>query len=286
MGAVTVELNPAFASTGEIEEKINDHPGWLDLDPFHDGDAWSWFNLFVKITVQTPDGDVVLHNKVPKKLHAMITEKPPGFGDVYESPDTIPLFGEDNELSGFSLGPARHVPRPVRDGAIHGRKFEDLDADGVHDDNEPYLDGWTIILFDEAGNPIDRTVTMDDDPDTPEDETGWYWFPDLPAGHYTVGEILQDGWLQTLPMAADDPAPGVIEPGFDLFMTDTDTTTVVLDLSQVPGAPSGPPITVQLEGVPFGPGGADTIVERLGGADLSGTGAVSGVMPAGCEAIG
>ncbi len=36
---------------------------------------------------------------------------------------------------------------------------------------------------------------------TVTDEEGRFWFMDLPAGTYTVTEVLQDGWAQTWPPA-------------------------------------------------------------------------------------
>jgi hypothetical protein len=55
--------------------------------------------------------------------------------------------------------------------------------------------------------------------------------------------------------------------GFDLFATDPGTTFV--DLGPVTLLPD----PVQLQGVPFGPGGTDTIVQRLTTADVSFVGA-------------
>ena len=110
LGPVHVGLNPNIESTGLIEENVNNNPGRLDLDPFHEGDALSWFDLFLEITVSTPTGDIVLHNNDPKQMHSTITEKPPGPGDTYESPTTIPLFDDQENPSGFALGPARHTP--------------------------------------------------------------------------------------------------------------------------------------------------------------------------------
>jgi hypothetical protein len=88
---------------------------------------------------------------------------------------------------------------------------------------------------------------------------------DLVPGHYTVGEILEgEDWIQTTPLAPH--GGGTIDPGFDLLMTDPGSTSV--DLSTIVGFP----LQVQLQGVPFGPGGTDTIVERLDGADLTNLG--------------
>ena len=55
----------------------------------------------------------------------------------------------------------------------------------------------------------------------PQTERGLHWFVGLPDDSYTVGEELKAGWMQT------DPAPvpvGIIQPGYDLFMTDPATT--------------------------------------------------------------
>ena len=90
---------------------------------------------------------------------------------------------------------------------IHGQKWHDLNADGVRDPNEPYLNGWTIELIDATGNVVATTVTgeMDADGDgtiTP-DENGWYWFEDLASGSYSVREVLQEDWLASFPDPSD-----------------------------------------------------------------------------------
>ena len=47
----------------------------------------------------------------------------------------------------------------VRNSAIHGRKFEDLNANGEFDPGEPGLGGWTIVLFDGNGKVVqERTL--------------------------------------------------------------------------------------------------------------------------------
>jgi hypothetical protein len=108
MGEVKVRLNPSRATTGEIEELRNSHPGWLDLDPFYPGDADSFFDVFFEIEV----GGMVLHNEQPKRMSAVITHKPPAEGDFYESLQTIPLFDANGNATGFSLGLGLHVPVP------------------------------------------------------------------------------------------------------------------------------------------------------------------------------
>ena len=43
---------------------------------------------------------------------------------------------------------------------------------------------------------------MDDDPNSPEDETGHYWITDVPAGDYVVREVVPAGFIQSSPRFA------------------------------------------------------------------------------------
>ena len=75
------------------------------------------------------------------------------------------------------------------------------------DHGEPGLNGWEIELFDDLGNLVDTQTTADMDLDSsgmidPETERGLYWFTGLMAGDYTVREVLQPDWEQTLPVVS------------------------------------------------------------------------------------
>jgi Tol biopolymer transport system component len=107
-------------------------------------------------------------------------------------------------------------------GVIEGRKFHDLNGNGIQDPGEPGLEGWTITLtgYDSARNLTSMTVqTMADDPATEDvDEAGWYRFENVPAGTHVIHEEMPLGWQQTLPAASgfqftrlvdsDTPIPG------------------------------------------------------------------------------
>ncbi|MBI2766705.1 MAG: hypothetical protein HYX53_12470 [Chloroflexi bacterium] len=69
---------------------------------------------------------------------------------------------------------------------ICGTKFNDLNGNGVKDAGEPGLAGWTISL-----SPGSSTTTTG--------ANGSYCFGAIPAGTYTVSEVLMPGWTQTLP---------------------------------------------------------------------------------------
>jgi len=107
-GPVTVRLSPTMPTLGEIEEKVNDTPGVLDIPPFTEfGGAMSFFDVFFEI--DTPIG--TLHNIVPKHMEAMIFHKPPR-ESVYQDPEEIPLFDNLGNPTQFTLGLTRHAPDP------------------------------------------------------------------------------------------------------------------------------------------------------------------------------
>jgi len=78
--------------------------------------------------------------------------------------------------------------------SISGVKFLDINYNGVKDFAEPGLEGWTIFIDGNGNDSYDigeqTTITG---------INGSYSFANLPADSYTVGEVLQDGWMQTYP---------------------------------------------------------------------------------------
>jgi hypothetical protein len=78
---------------------------------------------------------------------------------------------------------------------IRGFKWKDLNRDGSWDHpTEPGLPGWTIYLDDNRNGALD-----DGEIHTTTAEDGSYAFTDLPAGEYTVAEVMQENWEQTFP---------------------------------------------------------------------------------------
>lgn len=94
---------------------------------------------------------------------------------------------------------------------ILGHKWNDLDFDGVWDDDEPGLNGWTIYLdlnndgeFDSGGaDPEPSFVTTNH-----RGQDGVYYFSGLEPGEYSVREVARDGWRQTFPAPIDSVAQG------------------------------------------------------------------------------
>ncbi len=101
---------------------------------------------------------------------------PPG---TYSVPVTSGTDSKNNDFGNFQLG------------KISGMKFNDLNGNGIKEAGEPALSGWTINLTNPDGTVSTNTTAAD----------GTYSFTGLTAGTYTVGEVLQTGWVQTFPAA-------------------------------------------------------------------------------------
>jgi uncharacterized repeat protein (TIGR01451 family) len=91
--------------------------------------------------------------------------------------------GSTSEFSAVTTA-ATFVPA-----TISGTKFNDLNANGVQDTNEPGLANWQITLDAGADGTVDGTVTTD--------SNGNYSITGLHAGLYRVREVQQSGWTQT-----------------------------------------------------------------------------------------
>jgi hypothetical protein len=98
-----------------------------------------------------------------------------------------------SDVCGNWSGPANSAPHPPPVPTISGSKYEDLNANGVRDPNEPGLAAWTIKLF-YNGAFVASTPTAYD---------GSYSFlldaDSLPigGGTYSLQEVPQDGWTQS-----------------------------------------------------------------------------------------
>lgn len=88
-------------------------------------------------------------------------------------------------------------------GSVSGRKWEDLNANGVWDSSEEGLGGVTIysdLNYDGKLDPHEpHTVTMFDNPDTDFDEGGLYALGDLSSGVHVIREVVPTGFVQTYP---------------------------------------------------------------------------------------
>ncbi|RPI21965.1 MAG: hypothetical protein EHM61_23465 [Acidobacteria bacterium] len=84
---------------------------------------------------------------------------------------------------------------------VRGRKFKDPNGNGVQDQGEPGLPGWTIQLDLQADGQVDYVAVTDGNGD--------YRIDDVGPGDYqgsrtfTIREVPQPGWEQTWPKATE-----------------------------------------------------------------------------------
>ena len=89
----------------------------------------------------------------------------------------------------------------TRSGTVYGRKWHDLNRNGIADPDEPGLNGWIIELRDQNGRVVASAITHDADLDgdgviDPFRERGLYSLT-APSGTYEITERIQSGWEQT-----------------------------------------------------------------------------------------
>lgn len=132
---------------------------------------------------------------------------------------------------------------------IVAKKFEDVNGNKVHDEDEAWLADWSIRL---SGNGITREFLTNGD--------GEVDFRDLPAGTYTVSEQQKSGWTNTTPLVQtvivdSSTGDGYVEFGNQQIPeTITTTSTTVVTEETLPA--SGPVEVVAGTLATMGIGGA------------------------------
>ncbi len=97
--------------------------------------------------------------------------------------DTSPVIPDTITLTALGFGDTEvNVSTAPETGLAGVEIYLDLNNNGVLDPDEP------------------STFTATDDPNTPEDETGYYEFTGLSAGDYVVREVVPSGYVQTSPI--------------------------------------------------------------------------------------
>ncbi|MBL7827283.1 MAG: T9SS type A sorting domain-containing protein [Saprospiraceae bacterium] len=94
---------------------------------------------------------------------------------------------------GCAFGPIslEVCPDPM-DASVIGTKYRE--CNGTPYSSQPALQGWTIQLFNDAGELFREDVT---------DNTGEYRMFDLPKGQYIVKEIAAPGWTPNVPASGE-----------------------------------------------------------------------------------
>jgi len=99
--------------------------------------------------------------------------------------------------SGFYMKIYTAPPEPEEDPNvcdIEGYKFDDADGNGLWGPDEAGLADWMIFLDTNTNGQYDAG-----EPNAMTDLEGHYEFLEIDPGTYTVAEVMQTGWTQTLP---------------------------------------------------------------------------------------
>jgi protocatechuate 3,4-dioxygenase beta subunit len=176
-------------ANGEFDPELDSMiEGWtfqLWIAVGMDGDEYVWELVETKVT--GPCGCVSF--EILKAGVYKVTEEARE-GLIWISP----ADGETWEMwvhSGSDIGPIAFYN--FKKGTIHGYKWNDIDGDGIWDEGEPGLQGWTI-WFEGWLYPYGWMTGS-----TTTNETGYYEFTGLPPGDYIVSEVEQGGWIATTP---------------------------------------------------------------------------------------
>ena len=141
-------------------------------------------DTIIATTTTGPDGTYSFTDIAPGS-YTVEESAQEGWKQSYPAtPGTQPVI-----LVSGEAGPTNIDFGNVRTGGINGIKYQDINGNGVRDEGEPGLEGWTINLKD--GDKIVATTITD--------ANGFYEFPGLLPGSYTVAEEQRPGWIQTTP---------------------------------------------------------------------------------------
>jgi subtilisin family serine protease len=157
-------------------------------------------NRLVEIfDVEDFNGLLELNNQVeePGQLLQFIDEQKDIelFSDSFDDPEFENFVLDLVEVDGVDESAEKTGSVSDRPGQISGIKWDDLNGDGVKNDNEPGLAGRTIYLDENENGQLDEVETS-----TITDEDGNYLFEGLePTKTYTVAEVPKDGELATFP---------------------------------------------------------------------------------------
>ncbi|MCA9213776.1 MAG: hypothetical protein KDB27_11960, partial [Planctomycetales bacterium] len=200
LAGVTVYADLNF--NGMLDESepstVTDESGRYTLEGLDPGSAWIR-EVVPEGFMQTFPASFILFDPLPE----LDVEFP--FPDIFAPPfpGEFPEAHYVNVLPGGNVDGIDFGNQKVEPpGTIQGVKWEDVNGDGVRQDDEPGIAGVTVFADLNLNGELDRgeptAITHRDNPDTDFDEAGQYTLS-TPAGSTLVMEIVPRGYQQIFP---------------------------------------------------------------------------------------
>ncbi|HLN29373.1 MAG TPA: DUF4214 domain-containing protein [Gemmataceae bacterium] len=235
-GTGTFDTN--FAPLGEVQGvKFEDINGDGIRQPGEPGLAGFVVDLLSPTTGQVEctttsgtNGEFTFMN-VASGTYSVREVQQAGYSQTTPNPPDITVT-RGSDITGLLFG--NHLTS-VPPGEIQGVKFDDLNANGIRDANEPGLAGFTIELV----NPTNGQVLMT----TVSAANGAFAFTGLVPGTYGIQEVQQTGWVQT----TASPTDVTVTAGSDttgILIGNYEASGIILSAS---GGTSTPPVISKLE---------------------------------------
>jgi streptogramin lyase len=180
-------------------------PGLRGITTGPDGNLWFDENFANQIGHMDPNGKIL--DQLPISLKDTDVE------NIAAGPDDTVVFTEVsfdnpaqigvvnlNSSTGSSTGTVPHQSGVINGisntGSITGTVFQDFNRNGLLSSNKPGLPGKTVFL------DLNHSGTLDaGDPVAVTDANGFYSFPAVPAGTYTLRQLVPPTYLQANPPA-------------------------------------------------------------------------------------
>ncbi|MBC8352007.1 MAG: tandem-95 repeat protein [Planctomycetes bacterium] len=162
-------------------------PGLAGWTIFADLDGNGLVDLREPKVTTGDNGEYVL--SVPPGQHSIREVLQPGWEQTFPSSGSHTVIVRSNEsVTNINFGNVSLF------GGISGTKFNDLDADGVFDQDEPGIPGIVLYIDLDGDNRLDLGEPM-----ARTGADGTYSIAVPEPGTFTIREALQPGWEQTFP---------------------------------------------------------------------------------------
>ncbi len=95
------------------------------------------------------------------------------------------------------------VMKGTADTAIVGTVYEDLNSNGVKDNGESGIPGWTVYLDLDNSGTLNTDASGTPEPSAITNQDGDFVINHLVPGNYRIAEVTPDGWVPTAPISQD-----------------------------------------------------------------------------------